>query len=124
MYLVNAMSVSLPERCVCRFLRSQQMTSAPATRPQPTTAPTTIPAMVPIHKPAEALSTGAGDAEEVVSLLDVSFVAPTSGRVITGGAVLTFGFSAQSPPTLTSRVSVVELACQIVQVSASRSTII
>jgi len=125
MYLVKAISASLPveRRRICRFLRSQQMTSAPANRPEPNTAPKAIPAIAPASNPAVARSAGSGVAEEAVLLIDVSFVKSTSGGVILGGAVLTLGFSAQSPPTLTSRVSVVAFACHIVQVSASRSTI-
>jgi hypothetical protein len=81
-----------------------------------------MPAIAPASRPTEAWPTGAGVVETVVLLIDVSFVAPASGGVIFGGAVLTLGFSAQSPPTLTSRVSVVAFACQMVQVSASKST--
>jgi hypothetical protein len=126
MYLVKAMSASLPveRRRICRFLRNQQMTSAPASRPEPNTAPKAMPAIAPASRPTEAWPAGAGVVEMVVLLIDVSFVAPASGGVIFGGAVLTLGFSAQSPPTLTSRVSVVAFACQMVQVSASKSTMI
>jgi hypothetical protein len=124
MYLVGAMSASLPveRRRICRFLRNQQMTSAPASMPEPNTAPKAMPAIAPASRPTEAWPTGAGVVETVALLIDVSFVAPASGGVIFGGAVLTLGFSAQSPPTLTSRVSVVAFACQMVQVSASKST--
>jgi hypothetical protein len=125
MYLVKAISASLPveRRRICRFLRNQQMTSVPANRPDPNTAPKAMPAIAPASRFVEARSNVAGVAAEVALFMDVSFAAPTPGGVTFGGAVLTLGFSAQSPPTLTSRVSVVAFACQMVQVSASKSTI-
>lgn len=119
------MSVSLAERFVCRFLRSQQMTNAPANRPEANTEPTAIPAITPAARTVDLRSSDA-DVGEVVALLFpeevVSFIVATPGGGIWGGEVLTFGLSAHSSPTITSRVSVVALACQIVHVSASRST--
>jgi hypothetical protein len=119
------MSVSLAERFVCRLLRIQQMTSAAANKPEPTTAPATIPAMGPPASPVVVCLTGAGTVERSVGLLPVevvTFVRTSLGGAILGGEVFTLGFSAHSSPTLTSRVSVVALACHRVHVSASKST--